>query len=266
MTTKSALVAAALAISLSGCASAGNSDSDIVLPPANANLDYQLGGAYEPTGDTAIVARDRTAMPDTDRYNICYINGFQTQPGDAAMWLADYPDLLLRDADGEPVIDPEWPDEYILSTSGSDRRQRLLTIVGRWIDDCAASDFQAVEIDNLDTYSRFPEMLTEDDAVAFARSLADRAHAAGLAIGQKNAAELVRRRAETGFDFAVVEQCNEYAECDEFTAGYDHQVYVIEYERDAFERGCAAYPELSIVLRDVNVSTPDSASYVHDSC
>lgn len=130
----------------------------------------------------------------------------------------------------------------------------------------ATSGFQSVEIDNLDTYSRFPDELTADDAVAFARALADRAHAAGLAIGQKNSVDLVRRRSETTFDFAVVEQCNQYVECDEFTAGYGDQVYVIEYEREAFELGCASYPELSIVIRDVNLLTPDSSAYVHEPC
>ncbi len=269
MRTAAALALAALATASSSCASSYNNVNNvdnIALPPADAGLDYQLGGAYEPSDDTQIVARDRTATPDPGRYNICYVNGFQTQPGEAATWLSENPDLLLRDAAGDPLVDPEWPDEYILNTATVENRERLLTIVGGWIDGCAESGYQAVEIDNLDTYSRFPEQLTTDDAVVFARALADRAHAAGLAIGQKNSADLVSRRGETTFDFAVVEQCNQYDECGLFTDGYGDQVYVIEYERDAFEHGCAAYPELSIVLRDVNVSERGSPAYVHDSC
>jgi hypothetical protein len=237
-----------------------------VLPTPNAGLDYQLGGAYEPAADVVIVSRDRTAQPDPARYNICYVNGFQTQPGEAELWAGERADLVLRDGAGTPMIDPEWPDEFILDVSTEAKRVRLLDIVGEWIDGCAATGFQAVEIDNLDTFSRFPDLLTEDAAVAFAAALADRAHTDGLAIGQKNSTDLVPRRAETGFDFAVVEQCNEFTECDEFTAGYGDQVYVIEYARDAFAVGCAEYPQLSIVLRDVEVSPADSPTYVRESC
>lgn len=266
MSVASRLAVAALAIVMPACASSDDHDVTLALPPSNGGFDYQLGGAYEPTGDTMIVARDRTEAPDPDRYNICYVNGFQTQPDEAEMWLGENPDLLLRNSDGSPVIDPEWPDEYILDTSTPEQRERLLAIVGEWIDGCADSGFQAVEIDNLDTYSRFPASLTAEEAVVFARALADRAHAVGLAIGQKNAANLVSLRADTNFDFAVVEQCNEFDECDQFTAGYGDQVFIIEYERAEFEEGCAAYPELSIVFRDVGLSTQGSPTYAYDSC
>ena len=33
-----------------------------------------------------------------------------------------------------------------------------------------------------------------------------------------------------------------------------------------FTAGCAAYPSLSISLRDVDVVTPASAAYVYDAC
>jgi hypothetical protein len=92
----------------------------------------------------------------------------------------------------------------------SSKRQQLTEIIGAWIDGCVDAGFQAVEIDNLDTFTRFPGLLDEDDAVRFAQLLSARAHSAGAAIGQKNTVELVDRRAETGFDFAVVEQCNEF--------------------------------------------------------
>lgn len=275
---RAAIATAALAVGLAGCVADGAEDDaardagsttvigSAAMPTANGDLDYQLGGAYEPAADVSIVSRDRTAEPDPSRYNICYVNGFQTQPGEVDLWGGANADLVLRDAASAPTIDPEWPDEFILDVSTEAKRARLLGIVGDWIDGCATSGFQAVEIDNLDTFSRFPERLTEDAAVAFARSLTDRAHAVGLAIGQKNSTDLVARRTDTGFDFAVVEQCNQFAECEEFTAGYGDQVYVIEYEREAFDVGCADHPQLSIVLRDVAVSAPGSPTYVRDSC
>jgi len=243
-----------------------NRSSTIALPPANASLDYQLGGAYPPGPDVAVLSRDRIATPEPDRYNICYINGFQSQPDEASLWLDEHPDLLLRDDTGTPLIDPEWPDEYILDISTPANRAQLTDIVGAWIDGCATSGFQAVEIDNLDTYTRFADRLTEDQAVDFARQLAERAHANGLAIGQKNSAEMLPRRAEVGFDFAVVEQCSQYDECGLFTAAYGDQVYAIEYTQANFGKGCDEFPQISIVLRDRDVSAPGSPTYVRQAC
>lgn len=238
----------------------------IPLPPANGELDYQLGGASPPAPDVEIVVRDRKDPPAPGRYNICYVNGFQTQPDEAELWLDDHPDLILRDEAGTPLHDPAWPDEMILDISTPTRRAKLAEIVGAWIDGCASNGFDAVELDNLDTFARFPTRLTASDAVDFARRLTDRAHAAGLAAGQKNAAELVTERDRTGFDFAVVEQCAEFDACDQFVAAYGAEVLVIEYDAAAFERACAGFPELSIVRRDLELSTPDSPGYVRESC
>lgn len=240
--------------------------SSIVLPPANAPLDYQLGGAYLPDPGVGVLSRDRTATPDPDRYNICYVNGFQSQPDEAALWLDEHPALVLRNDSSAPLIDPEWPEEYILDISTPSNRTQLGEIVGAWIDGCATSGFQAVEIDNLDSYTRFGDRLTEVQAVDFAHQLAERAHANGLAIGQKNAAELLPRRAEIGFDFAIVEQCSEYDECGEFTAAYGDQVYAIEYTQTSFDKACDQFPQLSIVLRDIDIGTPGSPTYVRQAC
>jgi hypothetical protein len=236
------------------------------LPSPGTPWDYQLGGAYEPAPDVAVVVRDREATPAAGRFGICYINGFQTQPGDAAWWLAEHPDLVLIDGDGTPVIDPDWPDEMILDISTSTQRNALAVIVGEWIEGCATSGFDAVEFDNLDTFSRFPEALAADDAVAFATDLVARAHAAGLAAGQKNAADLVERRDETGFDFAIVEQCAEYDECGVFIDAFAGHVLDVEYDTDAFDDACVRWPELAPILRDLDLTVPGSSDYVRRTC
>jgi len=235
------------------------------LPPANGGFDYQLGEAYPPPSGVDVVARDRRASPTPDLYDICYVNGFQTQPDERSFWLDDHPDLLLRDASGDPVIDPDW-DEYILDVTTPAKRASLAGIVGGWIDGCADDGFDAVEIDNLDTYARSGGLVSPDHAVAFMRMLADRAHARGLPIAQKNAAELLDRRAEMGADFAISEECNRYDECGDYTAVYGDQVYVIEYRRADFDAGCRDFPELSIVLRDLPLRAPAAAGYVYDGC
>ncbi len=257
---------AAATLSVPARVAAPSSTPSFALPPPNAGFDYQLGGAYPPPPGVSIVTRDRTDAPSAGMYNVCYVNGFQTQPGESAWWAASHPTLILRANDGTPLIDPAWPGEYILDISTAANRTEIGSIVGAWIDGCATSGFHAAEVDNLDTYTRFASRLSVDDAIAMASVFASRAHTDGLAIAQKNAAELVVRRSELGFDFAVAEQCGEFDECGVFTAGYGDHVLVIEYQRAAFDATCAAFPQLSVVLRDVNLVTPSSGAYVRDAC
>ena len=84
------------------------------------------------------------------------------------------------------------------------------------IETCAEKGFDAVEYDNLDSWTRFDGTPRARDvpfgraaAIAYAESLADRAHALGLAVAQKNTPQLTRRQARgrIGFDFAIAEQC-----------------------------------------------------------
>jgi hypothetical protein len=244
----------------------GDAGGERVLPPADAPFDYQLGGAYPPPAGVQVVSRDRTEAPAAGLYGICYVNGFQTQPGEADFWLAEHPDLILRDDAGDPVIDPDWPDEMLLDVTTADKRAAIAGIVGGWIDGCAAAGYQAVEIDNLDTFSRSGGRISADDAVATAALFAGRAHAASLAIAQKNSAEIVDRRGEMGFDFAVAEECNRWDECAVYTGGYGDLVFVIEYDDASFQQGCQDFPQLSIVRRDLLLTTPSGGSYVFDGC
>ena len=122
----------------------------------------------------------------------------------------------------------------ILDTSTEASRTAILAIVGEWIDGCAADGFQAVEFDNLDTYSRSDGALLMDDNLALAELLVDRTHAAGLAAGQKNSLELgTRGRDDAGFDFAVVEECHEFDECAAYGEIWGGQWIDIEYEDNA---------------------------------
>lgn len=263
---------------LSGCGSssfgldAGPSDGTgdgampvLELPPPNAQVDYQLGGAYPPPAGVSVVHRDRAAARVPGMYNICYVNGFQVQPGEESYWLDLHPDLLLRDDSGELVRDTQW-DEILLDIRLAEKRQAIASIVGTWIGQCRDSAFDAIELDRLDSYTHSHGLLLENQAILQMKLIADAAHAVGLPIAQKNAAELVPRRAELGTDFAITEECNRYNECDKYTDGYGDHVIVIEYREQDFAKGCAEYPNLSIVLRDLELVTPDHADYVYDGC
>lgn len=233
------------------------------LPPINGRLDYQLGGDYTPPDGVDIVSRDRLGRPAAGLYNICYVNGYQVQPGETGDWDND---LVLRDGDGQPIIDPDW-DEAILDISSADKRERIAVVVGGWIEQCANDGFDAVEIDNLDTYSRANGRISEDDAVAFMAMLSERAHRHGVAIAQKNSAEILSRRDEMGTDFVVVEECGRYRECGDFIDVYGDFVLMIEYRMQDFDRSCGELADShAIVLRDLQLVTPDSGRYVYDDC
>lgn len=246
-------------------ASGGGGAGSVALPPANGQLDYQLGGAYPPPSGVEVLSRDRNATPAPGRYNLCYVNGFQIQPDEESWWLGQHPELILRDGGGDPVIDPDW-NEMLLDVGTADKRHVLAAIVGGWIAGCSTDGFDAVEIDNLDSYSRSQGLLSPNDAVAFMALLAATAHAEGLAIAQKNSTELLSRRVEMGTDFAVAEECNRWSECGDYVGAYGDRVFVIEYRQQDFERGCSDFPNLSIVLRDLDLVTPSSGSYVYDAC
>ncbi len=258
---------------LAACGSSAGDDappgdappSEFALPPANGGLDYQLGGAYDPPAGVTIVSRDRKAAPAAGIYNICYVNGFQIQPEEEAFFMTTHPDLILRDGNAQPVIDVEW-DEMLIDVSTDAKRSELAGVVGEWIAGCADAGFDAIEIDNLDSFSRSHGLLVENDDVAAMRMMADAAHARSLPIAQKNSAELVGRKAELGTDFVVAEECNEFDECQTYRDVYGDHVIVIEYNRTAFDAGCAAFPSLSIVLRDLDLVPAGSAGYAFDGC
>ncbi|WP_269745551.1 endo alpha-1,4 polygalactosaminidase [Thermobifida cellulosilytica] len=240
-------------------------------PPVGARFDYQLGGAYDPGEGVAVVVRDSTAQPARGRYSVCYVNGFQTQPQERDRWLRDHPDLLLRDGSGEVLVDPAWPDEMLLDTSTPQRRTRVVEAVAGTVEECAAKGFDAVEFDNLDSYTRSGGALTAEDNAETARRYVDLAHGLGLAAAQKNTAELAEvGRTEIGFDFAIVEECARYAECAQYTRVYGDRVLDVEYAdgpAPSFEEVCAdADTPASTVLRDRELLPADAAGHVRDHC
>ncbi|WP_446041019.1 endo alpha-1,4 polygalactosaminidase [Streptomyces sp. SID1121] len=250
-------------------ASAGETSraGPVVRPPgAGDPFDYQLGGPYDLPAGVSTVVRDRTAAPAPGAYSICYVNAFQAQPDAVGWWRKHHPDLLLRDADHALVVDEEW-DEPLLDVRTADRRRRLAGIVGGWIDGCADRGFDAVEADNLDSYLRSDGLIGRGQAIAFARRLATRAHHAGLALGQKNAAEMTGAGDSVGFDFAVAEECARYDECGAYARAYDDVVLVVEYRKEDFVRACRQWGKrLSVLLRDRDLEPAGRAGHVVARC
>ena len=219
--------------------------------PTGTDVDYQLGGAVDAPTNVGIVVRDREERPQAGRYNVCYVNGFQTQPDAKAFWL-ERPALILRDADGEPVVDEAW-GEFLLDLRTAEKRKRIARIVTRWTGGCADDGFDAVEFDNLDSFARSDGLLKRRHALRYARLLVTGAHRHGLPAGQKNLAGFDGHR--VGYDFAVSEECGRYDECDAYVDDFGDQVLMIEYRAADFQETCGAYAAThAVVLRDRDLS------------
>jgi hypothetical protein len=236
------------------------------LPPVNAQFDYQIGAAYTPPAGVQVVSRDRTAAPAAGLYNICYLNAFQVQPDEVTWWQQNHDDLLLKDASGDYVVDGDW-NEILLDTSTAAKRSALTTIMGGWMDGCRAAGYLAIEPDNIDSYDRSDGLLSIANAIAYLQALAPRAHGAGLAIAQKNTTDLGTAGRDAGLDFAVAEECGRYSECGDYTDVYGTHVIDIEYRAASFTKACNAIgASVSVVRRDVNVTAPGSSTYVYAAC
>ena len=236
----------------------------------SGGVDYQLGGAYAPPPGVTVVVRDRMVAPAPGLFNICYVNGFQTQPGETESWLAEHPELILTDRRGRPVIDANWPDERLLDTRTPEKREAIAAVIRPWLDGCAEAGFDAVEFDNLDSWTRGPG-LTPEGNLALATLLIQHAHSRGLWVGQKNARELGQAGLDAGFDFVISEECAVWRECAGYAALYGDRHIDVEYiddmTRAAFDAHCRAgdLPAL-VVLRDRGLSAPGDPDYLRAEC
>jgi hypothetical protein len=214
----------------------------VKLPPVTAKWHYQLQGKVHPS--TARVydidgfdtrAAFVSGLRQRGRYTICYVDA-----GTWENWRPDrrrFPDAVLGARNG-------WPGERWLDI-------RRLDVIGPIMRDrfevCRHKGFDAVEPDNVDGYTnRTGFSLSASDQLVYNRYLARIAHRMGLAVGLKN--DLGQAKTlEPRFDFAVVEQCFEFDECDRlrpFTRARK-PVFEVEYNlpRTKF---CARARELRI--------------------
>ncbi len=205
--------------------------ADVTPPPAEATWDWQLQPPLELRRRVEILDIDPDLLPAWQvrrlraqgLYMVCYVS-----VGTWERWRQDsgrFPPSLLGNAY------EDWPDERFLDIR---RRDMLVHLMRKRFRRCAEMGFQAIEADNIDIYEMntgFP--LTRDDALAYARALADAAHALGLAIAQKNAPDLVDDLVNV-MDFAIVEECFSQNECEAYLPwrANGRPVLVAEYELD----------------------------------
>ena len=272
MFLRAVLVTAALTLLAPATASA------FAPPPADGVFDYQIGGDYPLHDGVSIVSRDWFSgdPAPAPAYSICYVNAFQTQANESGVNRPDersnWPRKLVLTKLGD---DPHWGGEYLVDIRSAAKRKRAARWVGKMINGCAKKGYDAVEFDNLDSWTRFDGTplakkvpFGKRKALAFAKLITARAHAADMAVGQKNTSDITpAQSSKVGFDFAIAEECGHYNECDSYRKVYGDEVIAIEYHRDDFDEDCRTIgDDISVVLRDRNVSMPGSRNYVYDAC
>ncbi|MCP2328060.1 hypothetical protein HDA40_006567 [Hamadaea flava] len=198
-------------------------------PRVGQTWQWQLSGRLDLTVPAEVydvdlfttTAAQVAALHKAGRKVICYLNAgaqedFRTDSG-------RYPKSVLgKELDG-------WPGEHWVDIRRWDLLSPILTDRMKM---CRDKGFDGVEPDNLEAYANDSGFsLTAADQLAFNRRVADLAHRHGLAVGLKNDVDQAKQL-QPSFDFAVNEECAQYAECARLsvfvTAG--KPVFHVEYD------------------------------------
>ncbi len=197
-------------------------------PRQGSEWQWQLTGRIDTSIDVPVYdidlfdsrARVVTRLHALGRRAICYVS-----VGSYEAWRPDadrFPSSVLGRSNG-------WPGERWLDIR---KISRLAPIFRARFDMCARKGFDAVEPDNLDGYANrtgFP--LTAGDQLRFNRWIARLAHARGLGVALKNDGDQAAALSPW-FDFAVVEECHAYDECDLFRSFVRSGKAVLHVEYD----------------------------------
>ncbi len=198
-------------------------------PTPGTSWQWQLSGTVDLTVDAAVYDVDGfntdaatvAELHARGRRAVCYLNAgaFEDFRPDTAA----FPVAVL----GKELVG--WPGERWLDIR---RIDALAPIMRARLDLCQSKGFDAVEPDNVDGYANASGFsLTAADQLAYDRWFAGETHRRGMGVALKNDGAQVPDLVDT-FDFAVVEQCFDFAECDAYqpfvTAG--KAVFAVEYD------------------------------------
>jgi len=199
--------------------------------PTTAPWQWQLQGRID-TGVPACVfdvdgfetpAATVATLHRSGRIAVCYL--------DVGSWESYRPDAkrFPRSVIGRRY--EGFPDERWLDVSGF---HLFAPILERRFRLCARKGFDAVEPDNVAGWeNRTGFHLTAADQLRFNSWVAARVHALGMAVALKNDPKQVPQLVGQ-FDFAIVEQCCQYRECDSYSpfVRSGKAVFEAEYELD----------------------------------
>lgn len=209
----------------------GTISSSVWQPKAGTAWDIQLLAPLDPGNATNFAAWDIdlfdnsketiSTMQSRGSKIICYFSA-----GTKEDWRPDAGNFTKSDL-GLPMGD--WPGETWLNISSQNVRQIML----KRLDLAVQKGCDAVDPDNMDGYSnKNGANLTMQDTIDYVGFLANAAHQRNLAIGLKNAGEVVPSVVDI-VQFSVNEQCAADGDCELFApmikAG--KPVFNIEYPK-----------------------------------
>ncbi|GAA0606412.1 endo alpha-1,4 polygalactosaminidase [Thalassospira tepidiphila] len=202
-------------------------------PVPNGPFHWQLQGTLDVDDAIRIVGADLfdvsadqvAAWRAAGHYPICYINvgAFEDWRDDAK--------AFPQDVIGAPYWG--WDGENWLDIS---RFELFANVISARLDLCRDKGFLAVEPDNIDAYEADQSSkptgfdITRDDQLRYVNWLITEAHKRGLAIGQKNVADLVPDLVDQ-MDFALLESAYRFGFMHEFDiyVSQNKPVFVVEY-------------------------------------
>ena len=239
------LLLAAVALTAAQCqAPAPSSVPPVWKPAPRLTWQWQLTGAIDTSVPAQVFDVDglETPAPTVHELHakgarvICYVDvGTVESYRDDAR---SFPSSVV----GKTVAG--WPDEQWLDIRRIDLIGPLM--LAR-LDACRSKGFDGVEADNVDAFSNESGFsITSADEMAYIRWLAAVAHQRGLAVGLKNAVELVTQAVGLD-DFAIVEDCVKEGTCGGFRPFLDagKAVFDAEYSIEP-TRFCPATSALGI--------------------
>jgi hypothetical protein len=161
---------------------------------------------------------------------ICYFSA-----GTDEDWRPDHNQFKAGDTYGQL---PGWEGELIVDT----RSANVRSIMYNRIQTMSNMGCDGIEPDNIDAYTNSNSIpLNETTTLDYMQFLVSTAHNFNMSIALKNGGDLVNKKLPGGqtvvqaFDFAVVEQCYEYSECDSYRpfVTANKAVFIVEYKGSA---------------------------------
>ncbi len=237
------LMLSAIAVFCNACGggSSGNSDTpdtdtqpivggDWYQPPVSATWQLQLQGDLDAVYDVDIYDIDPlefessqiTQLQSNGSRVICYFSA-----GSHENWREDAGDFASEDLGN--TLDG-WPGERWLDI----RSESVRAIMLSRLQLAAQKGCDGVDPDNMDGYTHDTGFdLDAQDQLEYNRFIANAAHRLKLSVGLKNDLDQIAELVDY-FDFAINEQCFEYAECDSLLPFISHgkPVLHVEYQED----------------------------------
>lgn len=222
-------------------------------PTATTTWQWQLRGTLDTSYNVDVYDVDLfdtgttmiAQLKAAGRKVVCYFSA-----GSSENWRPDHAKFAAADQ-GLPL--DGWVGERWLDVRSANVRAIMISR----LDLAKSKGCDGVEPDNVDGYAnRTGFDLVAQNQLDYNRFLADQAHTRGLAVGLKNDVDQLVPL-EPSFDFAVNEQCHEYAECGGYSifSSQNKPVFNAEYKSSYVSNAGGARDALCVASKSAGMHT-----------